>query len=266
MKKLNILYFFVALFSLSACQWTAMKVGGMDPIDSIQVVRYDRVEARYLTTGDFAALQEMNTAYPTQTRALIEDLLRLGDVSDININRDLLNYFQDNTLQDVVYAAESEFADMDDINKELQSAFARLRKEIPNCVIPVFYAQIGAFQQSIVVDDDAIGISLDKYLGEDFPHYERFYEKSQRATMTRKFIVPDCLVFYLLSQYSFPDYDNCGQDVRDMHMGIIMWITNQILDKEIFESLFTKKVDAYMKRNPEMTIRKLLELGDYSAL
>ena len=31
--------------------------------NKIEVVRYDRLQSRYLTTGDFSALQEMNTEY-----------------------------------------------------------------------------------------------------------------------------------------------------------------------------------------------------------
>ena len=34
-----------------------------DAQDKIEVVRYDRLQSRYLTTGDFSALQEMNTEY-----------------------------------------------------------------------------------------------------------------------------------------------------------------------------------------------------------
>lgn len=251
---------------LTGCDWAAMTVGGGDSIDSIQIVRYDRVEARYLTTGDFAALQEMNTAYPTMTRVLIEDLLRLGDVSDININRDLLNFFQDSTLQDVVYAAESEFADMEDINTDLRLAFGNLRSELPDMQMPQFYAQIGAFQQSIVVDDYAIGISLDKYLGEDFQHYARFYDKAQRQTMTREFIAADSMVFYLLSRYYLDDHDRTSQNVRDMHMGVIMWVTNKMLERKVFDSPFIKRVEKYMDNHKDVSVKQLLDMKDYSVL
>ena len=37
----------------------------------VEIERYDRLEYRYLTTGDFSALQQMNTEYPMETRTLI---------------------------------------------------------------------------------------------------------------------------------------------------------------------------------------------------
>ena len=39
----------------------------------VVVDRYDRIQSLYLTTGDYSALQQMNTVYPMQTRTLIED-------------------------------------------------------------------------------------------------------------------------------------------------------------------------------------------------
>lgn len=91
-------------------------------------------------------------------------------------------------------------------------------------MIPMIYTQISAFNESIVLSDSVLGISLDKYMGEDYPLYKRFYYNYQRRTMRPDRIVPDCLVFYLMSQYPFPmDYSRTLLDVM-MHYGkSIMW-------------------------------------------
>ena len=57
-----------------------------DTANGVEVKRYDRLQARYLTTGDFSALQQMNTNYPMETRTLVEDVLQLGEVNDPEIN------------------------------------------------------------------------------------------------------------------------------------------------------------------------------------
>ncbi len=229
-------------------------------------MRYDRVEARYLTTGDFSALQEMNTTYPTQTRALLEDLLKLGTVSDRDINRRLLEFFQDSTLQNIVFAAESEYADMSDLTKELKTAFRNMKRELPNADIPSFYTQIGALDQSIVVDNNVIGISLDKYLGEDFPVYARYYEASQRKTMTREFIVPDIMTFYLLSCYGMNEFNETSQHWRDIYMGIVMYVANKFVGRDALKSIYIDKVSKYMKKHPEKSLKDLLEMTDYSEI
>jgi len=249
-----------------ACDFTMSSNKSYDAIDSIQIVRYDRVEARYLTTGDFAALQEMNTVYPTNTRALIEDLLKLGTVNNVDINRNLLEFFQDSTLQNIIYAAESEFADMSDLDKGLKNAFKNLKKEIPNIEIPKFYAQLGALDQSIVVDNNAIGISLDKYLGKNYPAYLRFYDESQRESMSREYIVPDCVLFYLLSKYGLQPTSDVSQHDRDINMGIIMYVTNKVVEHKVYKSAFVDRVAKYVKHHPGTSLRNMLELADYSSI
>lgn len=266
MKKLLFIYSLVLLTVLIGCDFAMPTNKENSAIDSIEIIRYDRVEARYLSTGDFAALQEMNTVFPTQTRVLIEDLLNLGTVNNVNINRILLEYFQDSTLQNIIHAAESEFADMSDLNKELKNAFGNLKKELPNMEIPTFYAQLGSLDQSIVVDDNAIGISLDKYLGKNYPAYLRFYDKKQRESMTRDYIVPDCVLFFLISKYGLHYDHDVSQHERDMNMGILMSVTNKVVGRKAFDSVFIDRVGKYMKKHPGTSVKYLLELADYSGI
>ncbi len=255
-----------ALLLLASCNFPLFRTRGRDAVDSIEIMRYDRVEARYLTTGDFSALQEMNTSYPMQTRALIEDLVQLGSVSDLNITKTFLDFFQDSTLQVIIFAAESEFADMNSLTKELRTAFRNLKREFPQTDIPKFYAQIGALNQSIIVDNNVVGICLDKYLGSDFPVYERFYDAQQRETMTREYIVPDVMVFYLLSSYGMFEYARTSQRWRDVNTSIVMYVTNKLVGREAYKSDNIDRVAAYMRRHPDTTLKNLLEMTDYSEI
>ena len=232
----------------------------------LSVQRYDRLESRYLTTGDFSALQQMNTDYPIETRTLIEKMLQLGTVTDANISNRFLMFYQDSTLQTLIADAEAEYANMDDINKQLKESFERLNAWLPELQHPSFYAQIGALDQSIVVGEHSVGISLDKYMGSEYPLYKKFYSSQQRASMTRSYIVPDCLTFYLLSIYPMDDFESRSQLDRDLHMGKIMWVANKALNKEIFTSSYIKTIGSYMKRNPKMTVRQLLESKDNSPI
>lgn len=220
--------------------------------DSLTVVvqRYDRLESRYLMTGDYSALQQMSTDYPTETRTLIEDMLQLGEVNDGSVNARLLNFFQDTTLQAIIAEAEMQYAVMDDISESLSKAFRNLRTWIPDLPIPEVYAQIGALNQSIVVGENKVGISLDKYLGSDYAAYRQFYDDFQMQTMKRQYIVPDCLVFYLLSQYPLSG----TQQERDMHMGRVMWVVNRALEKPFFKSKIVADAARYMKLHPNTKI------------
>ena len=111
----------------------------------------------------------MNTIYPTQTRTLIEDVIRIGKVDDPEINTKFLHFYQDSTLQSLINEVEQQYANMTDINDELSEAFDNLKTLFPNLEIPQIYTQIGSLDQSLVVGNNSIGICLDKYLGADCP-------------------------------------------------------------------------------------------------
>ena len=233
---------------------------------TIKVSRYDRLESQYLTTGDFSAPQQMNTDYPMETRTLLEDVLRIGEVNDPQINHKFLSFYQDSTLQTIISDAESQYANMDDINTSLTNSFTELTKHIPSLPIPQVYAQIGALDQSIVIGNQTIGISLDKYLGANYPLYNKYYSTSQKKSMTREHIVPDCLSFYLLSLYPLNNFDSRPQIERDLHIGKIMWVCNIALGDKFFNSRYVGIIDRYMNLNKSISIDKLLKDNDYSSM
>lgn len=142
----------------------------------------------------------------------------------------------------------------------------RLKNDVPGIPIPRFYAQIGALGQSIVVGDESVGISLDKYLGADYPLYAKYYPEQTRATMDRQHIVPDCLSFYLLSLYPMKDFEIRTQEDRDLHMGKVMWVCNRCIGKHFFKSPFVKAIDRFMINNPGITVEALLKMTDYSQM
>ena len=254
-KTYGILVFMMLL--CIGCQWQ-LKPNDEDAVANISVARYDRIESLYLTTGDYSALQQMNTYFPMQTRTLIEDMLHIGKVDDPETNRRFLRFFQDSTLQRMLADVQREFSDMDDINEEFVTAFERLQEEMPALEIPHIYAQIGSFDKSIIVADGSLGISLDKYLGADYPFYQQNYSDEQRRMMTRSMIVPDCLGFYLLSLYPMPlDMVNT-QEGRDRHMSKIQWVVNEVTGHEYFQSDLIAAVDQYMKNNKGVSYDDML--------
>lgn len=254
-KTYGILVFMMLL--CFGCQWQ-LKPNDDDAAANVSIARYDRIESLYLTTGDYSALQQMNTYFPMQTRTLIEDMLHIGKVDDPETNSRFLRFFQDSTLQRMLIDVQQQYADMDDVNEELASAFERLQEKMPALEIPHIYAQIGSFDQSIVVADGSLGISLDKYLGVNYPFYQQNYSADQRRMMVRSMIVPDCLSFYLLSLYPLPLELVNTQKGRDQHMSKIQWVVNEVTEREVFQSDFVSAVDHYMNNNKGLSFDEML--------
>ena len=249
---------FSIMFICIGCEWQLKPNTAEVEDKTITIDRYDRVESQYLSTGDFAALQQMNTTYPRQTRMLIEDMLRIGKVDDPDINVKFLRFFQDSTLQKMLADVQDQYAEMDDISEELTNAFSNLKEELPGMEMPHVYTQVGSFDQSVVVDNHSLGISLDKYLGADYPFYLQNYTEKQRSMMVRQMIVPDCLGFYILSLYPMPRDLALTQEGRDLYMGKIQWVVNHVMKRKIFKGAQVDATERLMRMHENMTVDQLL--------
>lgn len=238
------------------CQWKLKPSDESASKPSVQIERYDKLETHFLTTGDYAVMQQMNTDYPVQTRMLIENVLRLGQMDDADIKSKFYDFYQDSTLQRLLADVDMQFQDMKDINKELNKAFHRLHEMLPHLAFPVVYSQVTALDQSIVVGDGLLGISLDKYLGVNHPLYLKYgYTESQRQMMKPEYIVPDCIAFYLLSIYQ--------DDYRHSKKPVIQYVVNRVVGRKVFDDEQVAAVERYLSSHPDLSVDALLKDTPY---
>ncbi|MBQ9186916.1 MAG: gliding motility protein GldB [Prevotella sp.] len=260
MRKVYAILVIIMLICIG-CQWQLKPNSDAAGKRQVSIQRYDRIESLYLTTGDYSALQQMNTNYPTQTRMLIEDMLQLGPVNAPGINTRFLHFFQDSTLQNMLYDVQQQYADLDDLNEEFTQAFEKLALLLPSVTVPEIYTQIGSFDQSIIVGNNMLGISLDKYLGRDYPFYQSHYTDEQRRLMVRSMIVPDAIAFYLLSLFPLPSARQVPAN-RVRHMGRIQWVVQQAVGRNVYDNAEVAAVEQLMKGNDSTDVEQLLRWGD----
>ncbi|WP_299230451.1 gliding motility lipoprotein GldB [uncultured Bacteroides sp.] len=227
-----ILIIILSLLVLSACRDDRQEDFFLSE-GRLKIHRYDRLQFEASALNSFTSLQKMNMNFPHATKLLIEDVLALGSVNDEKINDRLCAYYSDTSLVNLMLDVEDKYKDLGSFEKDLTKGFLYLKKRMSSFPIPVVYSQISALNQSVVVSDSLIGISLDKYMGEDYPMYKRYYYNYQRVSMNPDRIVPDCLSFYLLSLYPFP-WDRNHRTLFDlmMYRGKIAWITEKALGSE----------------------------------
>lgn len=228
--KLRISFLFVMICLLLASCRMGRRTDMDQKKEGISVLRYDKLLGEYVRSNSFSALQKMTMDYRQPTKILIEDVLGIGTVRDDTIFQRLQKYYSDTTLIRLLNDVEAIFPNLDKVEAELTKGFKKLKKEVPGIQIPFIYSQVSAFNESIILVDTLLGISLDKYMGEDYPLYKRFYYDYQCRTMRPERIVPDCFVFYLLGQYEM-NYNggNCLIDFM-MHSGKINYVAQQLLD------------------------------------
>ncbi len=233
--KLYTLLVAVIACVVTSCQWPLDYDGRTRSSADIEVHRYDKLLDEFISLNSFSALQKMSTDFPQETKFLIEDVLAIGTVSDDNINLRLREYFSDTLLQRLCHDALLKFQDMSGLERDFTRGFKRLKRELPHMPVPRVYAQLSALNQSVVVGDSTLGFSIDKYMGADYPLYAQFYYPYQCRSMSPERIVPDCMAFYLLSEYPFPwEWHRTLLD-HILHRGKIHWVVAQILGMATLE-------------------------------
>lgn len=257
------LSFLCLIILFSSCQWKVQEKKKEDNNMTISVIRFDKLLNDYVEFNSFSALQKMNTECPMEMKLLIEDILGLGEVNEDNINGKLKTFYSDPTLQALMKDALLKFDDISDIEKELTDGFEKLKHEVPFIRIPSVYSQFSALNESVVVGDSLLGFSIDKYMGEDYPLYKRFYYNYQRKSMKPERIVPDCFVYYLMSEYPFPMDGNRTLLDLIMHFGKIHYVVAKILNYSSVEKEldYTEDEVKWCKANKKAIWEYMLQNG-----
>lgn len=244
-------FLLIGLLAFSACRNDGWKGGAVSDRD-IKVARYDRLQYEATALNSVTAQQRMSLEFPNVTKLLIEDVLELGSVNEPAINERLYAYYSDTTLLRLMDDVSDRYKDVSDIEQGLTKGFARLEKEVPGLVVPHIYTQISALNQSVVVTDSLLGISLDKYMGEDYPLYRRYYYPHQCRYMKPERILPDCFVFYLMGRYPF-EWHPARRTLFDqlMYRGKIYWVVGRLLGAASPEDLldYTDDEKAWCKEH-----------------
>lgn len=230
--------------------------------NKFRIVRYDRLVEDFTATGNVALWQRMNTDFPLETRTLVENVLRIGRVDDDGIGDSLRIYYSDSTLCQVRADVTQQFDNMTHMERKLGRAFAKLSKEVPNFIVPKVYTQNSAFNESIIVGDSIIGVSLDKYLGSQYPPYGKYFYPNQRATMVPDRIVQDCLTFYLGQHFRPRHTEGMRPHLFDlmMHQGKLYWVVAQLTNSRLINVAAVQPATRqWYKNNERMVWNVLLE-------
>lgn len=263
-------YIFLLCALSLASLWAACTLGtssAKEDSREISIFRYEKLLGEYVRSNSFSALSKLTKSHREPTKILIEDVLAIGRVEEDSIMERLRHFYADTTLQRLQHDVDVAFADIRWIEKELTKGFRRLKREVPATQIPHVYTQVSAFNESIVVVDSLLGISLDKYMGEDYPLYRRFYHDYQRRTMKPERIVTDCLLFFLLSRYDIDYYEQLSMMDLILYYGKVYYVVQQILgQKTVFETIgYSSDEIAWCLKHEKALWNELFETGNWQA-
>lgn len=122
---------------------------------------------------------------------------------------DLLYSFVSDSLIRKLEISVSQNIDTTKLRNELETAFKHYKYYFPTKEIPVVYTCISGFNQSVVISEKLIGVSLDKYMGTESPFYEQLgLPAYKRKNMHPSKIVPDMMQGWADAEWPKSDKDN----------------------------------------------------------
>lgn len=260
---------FILISSLISCnkiQEAGLKEA--DKNDAIKIVRLDQPESEYITSGSNLSAQDMAMCCPEGVKILYEDVLKIGSVNDEDVNEKFRHYFlSDAARLQLVKDVSEKFSNLDKLSEHLDKVFDHLKREVPSLRIPVFYTQISGFNQSIVVSDSLLGISLDKYMGKDYAPYKKLFFREQIEQMEPSRIPSDCVHFWLESEFPLSSVGKNRLLDLMIYFGKINWATYKITNEKYDGNLFTF-VDEHGKNHsrwPEISAQLFKKKTLYSS-
>jgi len=182
-------------------------VSGVDL--KLSIKRLDRDIFNVLPGSEKITVRELKQTYGSFFDSYNEHVIALGNSSDSLYPSYLHTFLTDSMVVLSRVKIDSVFKDLTEIEKKLQDGFRHYKYYFPNKTIPQVYTIISGFNQSVVMTNDAIGISLDNYLGAKCPYYLMLgLPEYKRENMYRDKIATDVLYSWAMSEFNLDESKN----------------------------------------------------------
>ena len=194
----------------------------------IKIERFDKAFWELDTTQMAQEFARLSSQYPDITPIYTENVVRFG-YPDSAVTHNTYKLFRTNKEVGELYEdALNIYTDMSDIEKDLTMAFRRTKYFLPHLPTPRVYCHVSGLNQSLIVGEEFISLSIDNYLGADFPLYEKIgIYKYQRPNMRREKVAPDYITAWISSEISNSLADNLLSDM--IRHGKILYIVSVLM-------------------------------------
>ena len=195
---------------------------------------------------------------------LFSYVINTGDVNDSSFSDFLIRFTTDKLNNEVYNLTETVFPDMSETEERLSKAFRYYKYYFPEKSIPEVFTCISGFNNSIITGANMIGICLDRYLGADCDFYPRLgIYKYLSDRMTPSYIVPDCILGWGTSEWSYQGagYSKDNVLAQIVHEGKLKYYQKCMIPDVTDEILFGFKADQmeFCLNNEDQMWQYLLE-------
>lgn len=193
----------------SACHRNPLKIDVSKINLALDIKRLDQDIFSVQPGNERGAIQRLEQTYGAFFDVYNQDVIALGHSSD-SLYPEYLHAFLTDTIRVMSHIKiDSVFNDLTDLEKKINDGFRHYKYYFPDRGIPKVITMISGFNQSMVMTSDAIGVSLDNYLGIGCRFYTMLgLPAYKRANMHKDKIPTDLLYSWGISEFVFDDTNN----------------------------------------------------------
>ncbi|HEX7585683.1 MAG TPA: hypothetical protein VF373_13430 [Prolixibacteraceae bacterium] len=249
MKRL--VFYLCLTLVLFSCTRNPLKINVSDVSVDLKIKHLDVDLLKLKQDQMQASIPELKKKYGEFFDIFTYQMISTGGSDQEKFPELLYSFVSDTMLIQKLEPKVSEKIDTLLLRKDLEAAFRHYKYYFPQKEVPVIYTCISGLNQSVVISDKLIGVSLDKYLGADSPFYVRLgLPFFKRRNMNPAKIVPDMMYAWAVTEW--PKADNASSLLSQMiQEGKLMYFVDAMLP-EMDDTLkigFTKKQIDFCRKN-----------------
>ena len=280
----NILFSVSLILMLASCNRNPQKINVSNVSVDLKIKHFDINLLKLRQDQMQAAIPALKSAYGEFFDIFTYRMIAIGGIEQPNFPELLYSFVSDSLIRKL----ETNVAlkvDTIQFRKELEAAFKHYKYYFPDKEIPTVYTCISGFNQSVVISQNLIGVSLDKYMGSDSPFYEQLgLPAYKRKNMRPAKMVPDMLQGWADAEWPKSENDNSLLS-QMIQQGKVLYFMDAMLP-DLNDSLkigFTDKQMEFCRNNEakmwtymaehkmlfttdRMSIKRFIDDGPYTAV
>ncbi|MDR0994827.1 MAG: gliding motility protein GldB [Tannerella sp.] len=255
--RADITLWLMAAFLLPLCNACRGQKNSAPPL---RVARFDKAVLHLVENDSPQAEAALLKNYPQMTELLGKGVLDEPSTQRPDFFKKLVRYYSEPTLHKLYREAVAQYDSIPAIEQGLGNGFAYLKRCFPGMAMPQLYLHVSGLGQNLLSSGNLLSLSIDKYMGKEYPLYREYFYAYQREAMQKERIVPDFLAGWLMTVFPFQGKEDVLLD-RMIYEGKIKYLLAQALPDTPPELLmgYTKEEYAACRKQEGLLWKTLLE-------
>ena len=199
----------------------------------VEIVRFDSAQLAVHPDSVRDGIEQLYTDYEEFMPMFVEGILRLPTEDTVYLCKMYGNFLTDTVMgfAQTNALAQENFANIDGLQKSINTAFSRLHYLYPEWEIPKVYLFVSGFNSSVMYYENIMGVGVDMYLGSDYPYYNQVVYNYQKQTMRKECVAGDLMSMYIAYHVAYNSkYNRLLEQM--IFRGKQMFLLSQLLPDE----------------------------------